>query len=55
MTNRRRLESCRRLWRSGQAQRYSYQNKNTKLRNNSDFGFHGFIWVERAGAHPGFN
>ena len=25
------------------------QGKNTQLRNNSDFGFHGFIWLNAPG------
>src|SRR4029077_16511593 len=35
--------------RSGQAQRPYYQGKDTQLRNNSDFGFHGFISLNAPG------
>jgi hypothetical protein len=31
-----------------------YHSKDTQLRNNSDFGFHGFIWLNCRG-HPSLN
>jgi hypothetical protein len=39
---------------SGKAHRPDYHGKDTQLRNNSDFGFHSFIWLSVPG-NPGFN